>query len=585
MNRESKQCQNCHQEFWIEPEDFSFYEKIKVPPPTFCPECRAKRRLIQWNEHNLFRKKSFLDGQELFSTYPEDSSIKVYSHDYWWSDKWDPMQYGRDYDFKRPFFEQFRDLFYDVPWSVQSVRNMVNSDYCNQANGFKNCYLCFNGGYGENCMYGVAFRDVKDSLDFHAAISCELIYECYQLGKCFKTFFSKEIHDSNNVWFMNDCTNCSNCFGCINLRHKQYYIFNTQYTKDEYEKKIKEFNLGSYKSLMEIKDRFEDFKIKFPVKYIHSNHSVNCSGDYVYWSKNARYCYEVGVVEDSKFIQNVTAGVKDCYDYSNWGDNVELMYESISCGDKQKNIKFCFDCWPACQNLEYCANCHSSSDLFRCVGLSKKQYCVFNRQYTQSEYESLVSKIKEHMDKMPYTNSKGVIYKYGEFIPSEFSPLAYNETKAQDYHPLDKNSAIKNGYNWKDVNRREFEISISSDDLPDNIKDATDSILKEIISCQKCKRAYRIIGAELELYRRFNLPLPRLCHECRYSERLKSRNPHKLWKRQCQCSGQKSENGIYQNNAKHSHGEKKCPNEFETSYSPDRLEIVYCENCYNSEVA
>ncbi len=27
-----------------------------------------------------------------------------------------------------------------------------------------------------------------------------------------------------------------------------------------------------------------------------------------------------------------------------------------------------------------------------------------------------------------------------------------------------------------------------------------------------------------------------------------------------------------------------CQNEFETSYAPDRPEIVYCERCYQQEV-
>ena len=28
----------------------------------------------------------------------------------------------------------------------------------------------------------------------------------------------------------------------------------------------------------------------------------------------------------------------------------------------------------------------------------------------------------------------------------------------------------------------------------------------------------------------------------------------------------------------------KCQIEFETSYAPERLEIVYCESCYNQEI-
>ena len=36
MNPETKNCQNCKKDFTIESEDFAFYEKIKVPPPTWC---------------------------------------------------------------------------------------------------------------------------------------------------------------------------------------------------------------------------------------------------------------------------------------------------------------------------------------------------------------------------------------------------------------------------------------------------------------------------------------------------------------------------------------------------------------------
>ncbi|KKQ23775.1 MAG: hypothetical protein A3G45_02270 [Candidatus Staskawiczbacteria bacterium RIFCSPLOWO2_12_FULL_37_15] len=37
---EIKNCQNCKKDFTIEPDDFAFYEKIKVPPPVNCPRCR-----------------------------------------------------------------------------------------------------------------------------------------------------------------------------------------------------------------------------------------------------------------------------------------------------------------------------------------------------------------------------------------------------------------------------------------------------------------------------------------------------------------------------------------------------------------
>ena len=46
-------CQNCKKDFIIESEDFNFYEKIKVPPPTWCPDCRQQRRYAWQNERTL----------------------------------------------------------------------------------------------------------------------------------------------------------------------------------------------------------------------------------------------------------------------------------------------------------------------------------------------------------------------------------------------------------------------------------------------------------------------------------------------------------------------------------------------------
>ena len=68
----TKQCQNCHQKFNIEPEDFEFYKKISVPPPTFCPDCRLQRRLAFRNERKLYKRKCDLCGKDLIGMYPKE---------------------------------------------------------------------------------------------------------------------------------------------------------------------------------------------------------------------------------------------------------------------------------------------------------------------------------------------------------------------------------------------------------------------------------------------------------------------------------------------------------------------------------
>ncbi|HJZ10701.1 MAG TPA: hypothetical protein VJ521_01030, partial [Acidobacteriota bacterium] len=245
MNIETKICQNCEQSFVIEPEDFTFYEKIKVPPPTWCPECRAIRRMVFWNQSNLYRKKDSRTGEEIFSTYPARADVKIYDHDYWWSDAWDPMEFGMAIDFSRPFLEQLKELNAKVPLPSRSVRGMVNSDYSNQASYLKDCYPCFNGGNAENCLYCVAFQRIKDTMDAYAVLDLELGYELYQAGSSSRCFFSSDVENCRDVWFSRDCVDCSDCFGCVNLRHKRYCIFNEQCTKEDYEKNVKALDRGS----------------------------------------------------------------------------------------------------------------------------------------------------------------------------------------------------------------------------------------------------------------------------------------------------------------------------------------------------
>src|SRR3989344_8834739 len=115
MTSETRQCQNCRQSFVIEPDDFGFYEKIEVPPPTRCPECRYQRRLANRNEWSFYKRTCSLCGKENISIYNPEYPGLVYCQTCWWSDKWDRYAYGREFDFSRPFFEQFQELRLKVP--------------------------------------------------------------------------------------------------------------------------------------------------------------------------------------------------------------------------------------------------------------------------------------------------------------------------------------------------------------------------------------------------------------------------------------------------------------------------------------
>lgn len=581
---ETRVCQTCKKEFLIEPEDFSFYEKIRVPPPTWCPDCRMIRRFLFKNDRSLFRHKDEASGNDVFSSFPPQAAVKVYDRDYWYSDKWDPMDYGKDYDFSRSFFEQFRELLYTVPLFSKSVIGNINSDYCDKAGFLKNCYLCFDINYSENCAYAVKGTSLKDSFDTYEAAKSEFCYDSAILEENYRVFFSMDCERCTDVWFSKDLTICTNCFGCVNLRNKSYYIFNKPYSKEEYAEELKKLNPGSYQSVQEIIKKARQLWEKFPVKYLHGYHNVNVDGQLLYNSKNVRQSYSVQDAENVRYSQMLLPKTSEAYDYSSFGVNASLIYECLTSGFNSSGLRFCWECWDGCRDLEYSAYCNTSSNLFGCVGLRKKEYCIFNKQYSKDDYFVLRDKIMQQMNDIPYTDAQGRVYRYGEFFPPEFSPFAYNETLTHDFFPLTKEEAEARGYVWREPEVREFQTTTDAQNLPDHINDVDDSILKEVIKCASCAKAFRLIPMELEFYRSMGIPLPRACLNCRFLERFKLINPPKFWRRACQCNGAADERNIYQNLAEHPHGADKCPNEFETSYAPGRPEIVYCESCYQNEV-
>ncbi len=585
MATEARKCQNCKQDFTIKEEDFAFYTDMKVPPPTFCPECRMIRRFMFRNEHFLFRRKEALEGKEIFSGFPPKSPYKIYEYSYWWSDKWEATDYARDYDFSRPFFAQFHDLLKDVPLCARALIDAVDSEYCEQAAYAKSSYLCFDVNDIENSAYLISTGHTKDSYNTLSTFYSELCYETTRVRKGYKVFYSDKCDDCNDVWLSKNCSGCTNCFGCVNLRNKSYYIYNQPYTKEEYEKKLESLGLNSHSALHNESGKAYDFWNHFPVRYLSGQGNVKSDGDYLDNTKGVGESFLVSDTENSKFLQLVDYKCANSYDYTLWGSAASRIYETLSCGLQVDSIKFCFDCWPSSTNLEYCVYCRSSSDLFGCVGLRNKQYCIFNKQYTKDEYFALRAKIIEHMSQMPYIDSYKNSYAYGEFFPPEFSPFAYNETLAQDFFPLSKEEALAKGHPWQDPDLREYAITLKSSDLPDKIEDVPDSIISEVIQCEDCSRAYRIIEPELKFLRTAKIPLPRKCIACRLKRRFSLLNQPRFYKRSCGCAGESSARGEYKNIASHSHGSDKCSAEFETSYAPDRPELVYCEACYNTELA
>jgi len=386
----------------------------------------------------------------------------------------------------------------------------------------------------------------------------------------FNVFFSSKVSECIDSMLLYDCRNCQNCFGCWNLRNKKYCFFNEQFSREKYLEKINKLNLGVYSEFKKIEKLYKEKSSNIIKKFANIVNSNNVSGNSIELSKNCHNSFDISGTIDSKYIWRLLdKGGSNNYDVT-IATKPELCYEGQGVGAAY-NSKFCIASG-GLSNSFYSFGCISNSfNLFGCVSLNSKSYCILNKQYTKEEYEEMVPKIIKHMNDMPYIDHIGRSYGYGEFFPPELSPFCYNETIAQEYFPLTKVEALEQGYKWKDKEERNYTIDIKNEDIPNDIKDVKDDIVGKVIECEhqgkcneQCTEAFKIIPDELAFYKRMNLPLPHLCPNCRYYNRLKQRNPLKLWHRKCMKEG--------------------CNNEFETSYAPDKLEIIYCEKCYQREV-
>ncbi|OGJ09203.1 hypothetical protein A2356_03790 [Candidatus Nomurabacteria bacterium RIFOXYB1_FULL_39_16] len=547
-----KVCQNCKKNFSLEQEDLNFYEKIKVPPPTFCPECRTARRIAFRNERTLYKRTCSKSGKSIISIYPENTPFPVYDQHVWWGDDWDAADHGLDYDPTRPFFDQWLELRNKIPRISLLNINGINSDYVNNSEDNKNCYLLFAAQQNEDSMYGRLVYRSKFAIDNDFVQDSEFLYECVDCRKCYQCLYADNCESSIDLLFCFNLRDCQNCIFSTNLRHKNYYIFNQPVSKEEFEMKKNEI-FSSYEKLEWAKQEYEKFKEKAIVKYSHQIKCKNATGDYMYNCHDTIYGFDAENTKNCKFVADAE-GTIDCWDMNNTYYKPELNIDIMG-ALQTYNIKYSVYLMYS-SNSEYSDSLHNCDSCFGCIGLKKKKYCILNKQYNKEEYEKLKGEIIENMKK------EGV---YGDFLPPHLSPFGYNETLAQEYFPITEKEAKEKGFNWQTETSGTYgKETIKEENMPETIEEVTEDILNQILVCKDCKKNFRITRGEFDFYKRMNIPLPHKDFECRHQDRMRKRNPRKLWHRECMKEG--------------------CQNKFETSYSPDRPEIVYCETCYQQEV-
>ena len=349
MDFMQKQCKQCSAQYEITQNDLNFYDKLSpvfnwkkynIPSPTQCPSCREQRRLAFRNESNLYKRKCNATWKNIISNYSSDKDFVVYHKKEWWSDKWNPLDYWVEFDFTKPFFDQYQELLKKVPRYNLYNFDTENCEYVQYMPHSKNCYLVFGWWYNEDCYYWNTFIKSKNCVDWYFVSEWNMCYENIDTDNCYKCFYAQNSKNCSDSLFIYDCIWSKYCIWCVNLRNKEYHILNEKVTKKEFED-FKNDILSSYDKLQKFKNEFDKFKItNAKHKYYYWDNNENITWDYIYNSKNLKNCF-ISYENKNCMYSTRFASCDGSYDI-NWTWHWELILDCSTC-DYWYNLKFSLD--------------------------------------------------------------------------------------------------------------------------------------------------------------------------------------------------------------------------------------------------
>ncbi len=463
-----QKCKQCGENFEISKEDEKYFSVHGISVPHYCRLCSWQRKLAWQNEYQVYKRKCDATGKTMISVYKDGTSFPVYEKEYWSSDKWELPK--MTYDKSRPFFEQYWELFEKVPRPSTNRVGAENSEYAHLIFDSKSCYLSFQVFQSERLIGCYRAIRLKDCANCFFCIESELLCECTNVSKGYNLKFCENCEDCSDSAFLYDCKGCRNCFMCSNLRNKLYHFKNKKFSKEEYEKKIAQYDLSMTEGQKRAKREFEASRDKFIVKASHTISCENCFGDYLVGCKNCQEIYFSDGCQDSKYILRGTEDITsyDCV----VGGKTELCYNIVQPG-------WCYKC-ALMQNCNHCnevylsESCDDCNQCIGCISLKRGKNCILNKQYSEGQYREL----KEHIfGELKKENS------FEEIFDMAKSPFVYEETIADLYFPrvLSKNEAVS-----------------SSGD-----------------QCAYCSRQLSFTEAEKKFYEKMGLALPDDCFYCR----------------------------------------------------------------------
>lgn len=286
------------------------------------------------------------------------------------------------------FITQYESLRTTFPKPPTHSLDLEETEFAAYSYRLKHCYFCFDTVDSKDCLYCYDSVRSRDCVDTDYCVECELLYHCVDAYQSYNSIYLDYCARVYNSFYCQDCFDSHDIFGCVHLKQKQYCIYNKQYTKEEYEEKIRELLL--IPADVHIK-KIKELERQYPFGSSFVSHSENSDyGNQVHYCSNCYLCFDVARSENCAYMYD-TFYSKDSYDLT-YCFKAELCYQ---CSDSSKIYNCDFVDWSSnCYDSGYLYDCSDCHNCFGCAGLKHKKFCILNRQYSEEEYRKIVSEIK-----------------------------------------------------------------------------------------------------------------------------------------------------------------------------------------------
>lgn len=464
--------------------------------PKVLPKYRFQYLGAFWPQWNLHKRKCDKTGEQIISVFRPDCVYPVWKRKEWFENNSPP---SRDFDPSLPFFDQAWELFQKCPLPHVLESHNQNCEYTDDWYYSKNCYLCHSGQYSENCAY---CYECDHCINVHYSVSVfysELCFDLINSTNCFNGLFLLNCKTVSDSAFMYDCRDCSNCLFCFNLRNKSYCFGNKQFSKEEFEKQKAMWDLTSRKTYEKAKEFFSKMMLNTAWhRALQIDQCEDSSGNFIKQCKDCENCYLLSKHENS---------VNDCFS----GPDAKWTLDSVGTVGGELTFMTSLPVFSYyaifsftvahCKFVEYCGYLQNCQYCFGCCGLVNKKYCIFNKQYSEKEYEILREKVISHMKKSG---------EWGEFFPGYFAPNPYEESFSGFHFPIDKPKDL--GFREGGPVERKTVKTAEIEDIPDSWKKLNSEkekwLSEQIFWDEKYQRSFQITQKDIDFAKRIKGPLP-----------------------------------------------------------------------------